>query len=102
MASILGTIFGAGGDLDKDSVIANDMLAGSKAGAAAYLTSSLECATPEIRRIFGQYSQQMAQGHEGLTELAVNKGWYKPYDEPEAQLQQVYEQSQEFISLRDQ
>jgi spore coat protein CotF len=93
MASLLGAIFGDV-SMPKDSVIANDMLAGAKAGAAAYLAASLESATPEVRRLFSQYSAQIAQGHEALTELAVKKGWYKPYDAPADQLQETFHQSQ--------
>jgi spore coat protein CotF len=97
MASLFSEIFGNEDTAGKDAAIANDMLASSKLGATAYLTASLECVTPEIRRLFGQYSIQLAQGHEALTEIAVNKGWYSPYDTPAEQLQKVYERSQELV-----
>ena len=102
MASLLGGIFGGNDSATKDSVIANDMLMGAKAAASAYLAVSLECATPEIRRLYSQYSAQSAQGHEALTELAVKKGWYKPYDAPVEQLQQTYEQSQGVVGRANQ
>lgn len=97
MASLLGAIFGGDDNTSKDSVIANDMLVGAKVAATAYLAASLECATPEIRRLFSQYSAQLAQGHEALTELAVKKAWYRPYDPPTEQLQQTYSQSQNIV-----
>lgn len=97
MASLLGAIMGTDNTM-KESVIANDMLAGSKAGASAYLTACLESATPEVRRLFAQYSAQMAQGHEALTELAVKKGWYRPYDAPADQLQETFKQSLSVVS----
>ena len=103
MASLLGAIFGGNNNnTQKDAVIANDMLVGAKVAASAYLAASLECATPEIRRLFAQYSAQSAQAHEALTELAVKKGWYKPYDLPADQLQQTYEQSQGVLSQANQ
>jgi len=102
MASLLGAIFGGNDSTTKDSVIAKDMLIGAKVSATAYLAASLECATPEIRRLYSQYSAQSSQGHEALTGLAVKKGWYKPYDAPAEQLQQTFEQSQGIVSPANQ
>lgn len=77
-----------------DQVIANDTLAGLKGAAVAYLGATLESATPEIRRMFSEYLTQCVMAHEGMTALAVKKGWYKPYLAPEEQITESYHQSE--------
>jgi spore coat protein CotF len=98
MASLLNTLMGNNGVKMDDQTIANDMLMGSKAGAGAYLTAALECATPELRAMYGTSLNQMIGGHGALTELAVNRGWYKPYDMPDQQLTETVYQSQSVIN----
>ncbi|MDF2547805.1 MAG: hypothetical protein K0R93_2703 [Anaerosolibacter sp.] len=94
MASLLNTLMGNNGNQLDDQTIANDMLMGSKAAASAYLTATLECATPELRAMYGSSLNQIVGGHGALTELAVNRGWYKPYDMPDQQLTETVYQSQ--------
>jgi hypothetical protein len=74
------------------------IVAAVKASAMAYLTATLESATPELRRLYGEYMAQSITGHESLIQLSVNKGWYKPYDAPENQLQASFSQSQQVIN----
>jgi len=98
MPSLLNTLMG--NDQNKgmnDQAIANTMLAGAKAGASAYLVAALESATPELRTLYGTSLNQMVAAHGGLTALAVNKGWYRPYDMPELQLAETFEQSQTVV-----
>lgn len=98
MPSLLNTLMG--NDQNKkmsDQAIANNMLAGAKAAAAAYLTASLESATPELRTLYGTALNQTMAAHGGLTALAINKGWYRPYDMPEIQLAETFEQSQAVV-----
>lgn len=98
MANVIQSIFGKNQNLLDDQMIVTDMLAMGKAGSMAYFQAALNCVTPEIRRLFIEYAVQAAQGHEALTGLAIQKGWYKAFDEPTQQLQTVYQQSQHIVS----
>lgn len=93
MASLLNAIFGNDVTNMNNEVIANDMLAGSKTAAVTYLNATLECATPELRRLYMQYCNQAVQSHESITALAVQRNWYKPYEDPVIQLSETYKQS---------
>ncbi|MFT9497343.1 spore coat protein [Anaerosolibacter sp.] len=95
MASLLNSLMGTN-QMD-DQTIANDMLAGAKAAASAYLTATLESATPELRAMYGTSLNQIIGGHAAVTALAVKNEWYKPYDMPEQQLSETVYQSQTVI-----
>lgn len=96
MPSLLNALMGNNEGKLNDAIIANDMLAGAKSGAMAYLTASLEAATPEIKNLFFTNVSQMTQGHQAITELALKKGWYKPYQAPDEQLKETFRYSQNF------
>lgn len=80
------------GDLVKDNINIDDkivcesMLSAAKEAADLYLNSTLTSTTPELIAIYAASIVQMVEGHTALTALAVNKGWVKPYEEPESQL----------------
>lgn len=101
MPSLLNSLMGNDGQGGKqvmnDQAIANNMLAGAKAAAGAYLTATLECATPELRALYGTSLNQVTAGHAALTTLAINKGWYRPYDMPELQLSETFKQSENVV-----
>jgi spore coat protein CotF len=92
MASLLSGILGKEITLNNE-VIANDMLAGAKAAASAYLTATLEAATPELKALYSGSLNEILAAHAGLTNLALNKDWYKPYEMPEQQLAEAFKQS---------
>ena len=95
MTSLLQSFMGNENDFKiNDQVIANDTLAGLKGAALGYLGATLESATPEIRRMFSEYLTQSLLAHEGMTALAVKKGWYKPYLAPDAQISEAFRQSE--------
>lgn len=92
--SLINNIMGSETLKMSDQIIANDSIMGLKGLSAAYLTSTLESSTPEIRRLFSEYLSQSIVAHETMTGLAVKKGWYQPYINPEEQLAQIYKQSE--------
>lgn len=99
MPTLIASITG----LDKqmnDQTIANDMLMGAKGAASAYLTATLECATPELRSMYEKNLQQVVSGHAAMTALAVTKDWYNPYDNPHHQLADTLRQSVEVVKLQ--
>ena len=101
MASIIDTVMEkVTGTTDlNDRTIANDMLAGSKGAAQAYLTATLESATPELRALYSTSLDQIVDGHASLTNLAINKNWYKPYDMPDHQLAEAVKQSENVLDI---
>lgn len=103
MASILNNILGNDkGAFDVgNEAIAIDMLSGTKAAAAAYLTAALESATPELKAMYSSSVNEMLKAHSELTDLAVDKKWYKPYDRPEQQLADAYKQSVNICDKQD-
>lgn len=98
MASIMNTIMGTSNIQMDDKTIANDSLMASKAAAGAYLTASLEAATPELRTLYTSSLQQVLQGHAAMTDLAVAKNWYRAYDAPDQQLSDAVKHSENTIS----
>ncbi|GAB6138218.1 spore coat protein [Halanaerobaculum tunisiense] len=97
MPSLLNALMQNGSQLT-DQTIANDMLAGSKQAANTYLTAILECSTPELRTMYSNSLNQVLAGHEALTSLAVNRGWYQPYEAPDEQLAKTLNQSQTLVN----
>lgn len=77
-----------------DEVIANSMIAAASAGATAYLSSTMASTTPELRAMYSASLTQVLGGHTAITELAVEKGWDKPYNTPTQQLVEAYNESQ--------
>ena len=55
--------------------------------------ATLVSATPEVQRMFSEFLTQSIMSHESLTNLAIKKGWYKPYQSPDEQITQAYEQA---------
>lgn len=80
-----------------DEVIANSMIASATAGATAYFNSGMASTTPELKAMYLSSLNQVLGGHTAIMELAVEKGWEKPYDSPSQQLLEVYNKSQETI-----
>jgi spore coat protein CotF len=98
MPSLISSLLGKENAAQSNEVIANTALAATKANATAYFAASMESATPEVRRLYEEYMAQAMASHGALTQLAVTKGWYKPYDLPENQLKMTYDQSQQMIN----
>lgn len=83
--------------LTDDKYFALNFMGGAKVGAAAYLAATLESATPELRHLYSSFCTQITQGHEALTSLAVEKGWYHAYGEPKQQLDDAISDSMKVI-----
>jgi len=96
MASLMKTLMGNAQITDQ--VIANDAIMGAKGAAQAYLNATLESATPELRALYAANLNKAIAAHAGIVELAVKRGWYKPYDVPEQQLSEIYRQSETLVA----
>lgn len=79
--------------LTDDKYIALNMLGSGKASATAYLSATLESATPEIRHLYSNFCTQVTQSHEALTALTIERGWYPAYGEPKSTLKDVVHDS---------
>lgn len=97
MKNLINTVLGQGSQIS-DEILANISLQGAKGTSAAYLTATLESATPEVRRMFGEFLTQSVMSHETLTALTIKKGWYKPYQNPDEQISQAYQQASQTFS----
>jgi spore coat protein CotF len=97
MANIIGNMIKSSMDIN-DEIIAASMLSAAKEGADMYLNATLTSNTPELRAIYSASLGQMVEGHTTLTELNVNKGWIKPYDDPLKQLADSYDESRDIIN----
>lgn len=97
MPSLLNALTGAGKQT-KDEMVANDMLLGSEAAAAAYLTAVLKTSTPELRTMYTASLTQILAGHGSMMNLAVNRDWYRPYDKPNQRLVESFKQSEMVIN----
>jgi len=96
MPSLLDVFMNKDNQLDERS-IANEMLMGSKLAAQAYLIAILETATPELKAMLSNNFNQIIAAHSAMTELSINRGWYKPYDAPVQQLAETFKNSMSFV-----
>jgi spore coat protein CotF len=96
MPSLLNAITGIGKQAN-DEMVANDMLMGSEAAASAYLMAILKTSTPELRTMYTGALTQILTGSGSMMDLAVNRGWYRPYDKPDQRLIETYKQSETVI-----
>lgn len=92
MSTILSNIVQNTTDIN-DEVIASDMLAAAKGTSNAYLNAALASPTPELRAMYSSNLSQVMSGFSALSELAVNRGWEKPYDSPVQQLTEAFTKS---------
>lgn len=92
MASFIGNLVKSNTDIS-DDVIMTNMLAASNGLANAYFTAAMTSTTPELKAMFSSSLTQVMNGHAALTELAIRKGWVRPYDTPVQQLADVYNES---------
>lgn len=93
MSSLIGSIFSETADISADQTIAYNTAAGAAISAQAYLAAALASVTPEVRRLYLEYSSQSVMGHEAMMGLMIKNGWVNPYDTPEKQLQSIIQQS---------
>lgn len=92
MVSFIGNIVKSNTDIS-DDVIMTNMLAASKGMANAYFATAMASTTPELKAMLSSNLTQVMNGYAALTELAIRKGWVKPYDTPVQQLADVYNES---------
>lgn len=77
-----------------DEVIAGNMIGSAKSAADAYLNATMTSSTPELRAIYASSLNQIIGGHSALTDLAINRGWVSPYNDPSQQLSETFSKSQ--------
>jgi spore coat protein CotF len=97
MSDFLSNWFGDNTNGSADSTIALNSISATAGSASAYLMATLEATTPEVRRLFSEYTTQSIMANEALTELAINKDWINPYQSPEKQLQNSIDQSSNIL-----
>lgn len=100
MASIFGNI-GKNVTGINDEIIVETMIASSIGAANAYLNATLVSATPELSAMYSTGLNQVLGGHSAVKELALKRGWQKPYDSPVQQLTEEYSKSKSTIQLED-
>jgi len=98
MSSLVGSIFSSSSNTSADQTIAYSSAASAAVSAQAYLAASLAATTPEVRRLFSEYSAQAVMGHEAVMGLMIKRGWTDPYTSPTEQLQASIQQSQQAVS----
>ena len=100
MGSIMENIFGTVTNKSADETLAYSAMSAAASSSLAYLGATLESTTPEVRRIFSEYTTQSVMSHEAITGLCIKKGWLSPYETPINQLGSTYTESQSVISDR--
>ncbi|HYH04654.1 MAG TPA: spore coat protein [Bacillota bacterium] len=96
--AILDNLFSERVGSDLNGVLAFNSMAAAATSANAYLIATLQSTTPEVRRLFGEYLTQSIMAHEGLTNLALKKGWINPYDSVDNQLKMVYQEAESLLN----
>lgn len=69
---------------DKD--IASDMLKDSKFGITSVSMAAAEATNSELRKMLNGHLTATINEHHRLSDLAINKDWYKAFDTPQQQL----------------
>jgi spore coat protein CotF len=93
MGDFLSNWFSNDTNQSADSTIALNSISATAASASSYLMATLEATTPEVRRLFSEYTTQSVLANEAITALAVTKNWMNPYQLPVTQLQESVTQS---------
>jgi spore coat protein CotF len=84
---VLQELTGLTGTKITDEVIASDMLASGKLHSMALTMATLEAATPELRQAFQENLNGCLEDHFKVYRLAQERGWYKAFEDPEAQVE---------------
>lgn len=72
-----------GVDTLTDQIVAMDLLMSAKTGIKLYAVAATESATPELRATFERHLFEAIEMHAKMTEYAMERGFYHPYDEQE-------------------
>ena len=96
MSKILNNLTRGSLNLD-DKMILDSAIATAKGNASMYLTATLGATTPELRTFYSTGLTQAIEAHTALTELALNKDWIKPYDDPTSQLSSTLDDSKNAV-----
>lgn len=81
-----------------DQTIVDNALSGKALASNAYLEATLGGTTPELKQLFSANLTQTLGEHAALLALAENKGWVNPYEHPEKQLFETFNQSKEMLN----
>jgi similar to spore coat protein len=65
-----------------DKEIALDMLTTSKADISMLSKAITETINPQLRQILSNQINSSINNHFNLSDLVIQKGWYKPYENP--------------------
>lgn len=93
--TIMENILGGGTMSDKD--IASDMLKDSKFGVSMLSMAAAEATNPQLRQLINGQLTASVNEHHRLSDIAIKKGWYKPYPSPQEQLSNDYKESQGLV-----
>lgn len=80
-----------------DKLILDSAITTAKGNASMYLAATLGATTPELRTFYSTGLTQAIEYHAALTELALNKEWIDPYDNPESQLNSTLSNSKNTV-----
>jgi spore coat protein CotF len=96
-SSVIDSLFGNATGADLNPTIGLHAIAAVASSCTAYLAATLQSTTPEVHRLFSEYLNQSLIAHEGLTSLAIKRGWMQPYTSAEEQLKMSYQNSESIM-----
>jgi similar to spore coat protein len=92
--SFLDRLLGNDDSILTDKDIAQDMLKDSKFAVTSLSAAVSEAIKPELREMLRGQLDKAVTEHFELSDIIINKGWYKAQDQPIEQLKNEYENSQ--------
>jgi spore coat protein CotF len=98
MMSLANNLFQGVTGQNLDKVVGLNAMTAAAGSASAYFSATLQATTPEVRRLFSEYTTQSVIGHETITALCIQKNWIQPYDDPAKQLSVAYQQAQQSVN----
>jgi len=90
--SWLNEIMGSNPISDKD--IASSLLMSSKFDIHSLAMAATESTNPQFRDLLGKHLNSCLADHYRLSDMAVNKDWYKAYASPQQQLKNDYKETE--------
>lgn len=93
MNSNMGNMNNQGGPPLQDKDLAADMMKDSKAIVNALSMAATETANPKLRDLLKNQLNDALTEHYELTDIAMKKGWYNAYTDPEQQLKTTVQET---------
>ena len=79
--------------------VALDMLSSSKAGVGMLAATIVETTNPQLRQMLTSELTAAINGHFTLSDMAIQKGWYDAFSNPQQQISKASKEADSLIKM---